>query len=138
MTRSHLVEFKRTVRREVFLRAGRKCEACSAVLKVGEGEVDHILPVALGGEPSAQNARLLCRPCHAGKTADDIRRIRKADRQRDRHTGAIRPAGKINSPPFVQSPKALSRAEKRRDRAYLASLAVKFNPRMGIDQDRQP
>lgn len=57
-------------------------------LKTGEGEYDHVLPAALGGEATAENAKLLCRVCHRAKTDDDIGRIRKADRQRDTHTGA--------------------------------------------------
>lgn len=58
-------------------------------LKSGEGDADHILAVELGGESTLENGRWTCRPCHKVKTADDIRRIRKADRQRDRHTGAM-------------------------------------------------
>lgn len=81
-------EFPRKVRAAVFLRAGGCCEACGAKLKTGEGEVDHVLPCALGGEATEANARLLCRVCHTAKTADDIRSIRKADRVRDKHTGA--------------------------------------------------
>lgn len=81
-------DFSRKVRAAVFLRANGCCEGCGARLKTGEGEVDHILPDALGGEPTIENAKLLCRVCHAPKTADDIRRIRKADRMRDKHTGA--------------------------------------------------
>jgi 5-methylcytosine-specific restriction endonuclease McrA len=58
-------------------------------LKVGEGQADHVLPVELGGESAIENGQWLCHPCHKPKTADDIRRIRKADRMRDRHTGAM-------------------------------------------------
>ncbi|MBS7698570.1 HNH endonuclease signature motif containing protein [Chelatococcus sp. YT9] len=81
-------EFSRKTRAAVFLRANGCCEGCRAKLKAGEGEVDHILPDVLGGEPTIENAQLLCRVCHRAKTADDIRRTRKADRQRDKHTGA--------------------------------------------------
>ena len=84
-------EFSRKVRAAIIARANGRCEACDAVLKPSEGEVDHILPCALGGKPEAANGRLLCRQCHAGKTATDIRQVRKADRQRDKGTGAIRP-----------------------------------------------
>ena len=90
-------EFNRKTRATIFARAGGRCEKCSAVLKVGEGEVDHILPCELGGEPTVANGRLLCRVCHKEKTAGDVRRIRKSDRQRDRHTGVIRPKQKIPS-----------------------------------------
>jgi 5-methylcytosine-specific restriction protein A len=96
------LEFSRKVRAAIISRANGKCEACSAVLKPGEGDVDHILPDALGGKPEASNGRWICKPCHREKTADDIKRIRKSDRQRDRHTGAIAPAGNIQSPGFAQ------------------------------------
>lgn len=87
-------EFSRKVRAVVHLRAAGCCEACGARLKLGEGEYDHILPDVLGGEPTAENCKLICRVCHKAKTADDIRRIRKADRQRDRHTGAMKAASR--------------------------------------------
>lgn len=84
-------EFSRKVRAAAFLRANGCCESCGAKLKVGEGEVDHILPDALGGEPTLENAQVLCRVCHKPKTAEDVRRIRKADRQRDKLSGAYKP-----------------------------------------------
>lgn len=86
-------EFTRKQRAEVFLRARGKCEKCGAHLKVGEGDVDHILPDALGGEATLDNAQLLCRVCHKEKTADDVRRLRKAERMRDKHTGAFKKKG---------------------------------------------
>lgn len=81
-------------------RANGHCEKCKAVLKVGEGEVDHILPDVLGGKPVLANAQVLCRVCHAQKTADDIRRTRRADRQRDKHSGAMRSRSKLTGPGF--------------------------------------
>jgi 5-methylcytosine-specific restriction endonuclease McrA len=89
------LEFSRKTKNAIIKRADGKCEACKANLKPGEGEVDHILPCELGGEPTIANGRLICRPCHKEKTANDIRAIRKSDRQRDKATGAIKPAGKI-------------------------------------------
>lgn len=103
------MEFSRKTRRAIIERAAGCCEQCKAKLKTGEGEVDHILPDALGGEPTLANGRLICRVCHLAKTAADIQRIRKADRQRDRASGAIRPAGNIKSQGF---PKSAQRTEK--------------------------
>ncbi len=100
------LEFPRKVRRAIVDRANGHCEACKAALKPGEGEIDHILPDALGGAPTAANGRLICRVCHTAKTADDVRRIRKADRQRDKHTGAIRPKGNLRGPAFQKSHKS--------------------------------
>lgn len=99
-------EFTRKTRAAIFARAAGKCEKCKAALKTGEGEVDHILPCALGGEPTVANAMLLCRVCHKEKTAADIRRVRASDRQRDKATGAMRPAGKIKSAGFPKAEKS--------------------------------
>jgi 5-methylcytosine-specific restriction endonuclease McrA len=96
-------DFPRKVKAQAILRANGCCEACSARLKVGEAEVDHILPDALGGEPVLSNAKVLCRVCHGAKTADDIGRIRKADRQRDRHTGALAKPSSLRSAGFPKA-----------------------------------
>lgn len=98
------LEFSRKVRVEVKRRASGHCEKCKAVLKPAEGEIDHILPDALGGKPEAQNAQLLCRVCHTEKTASDVRRIRKADRQRDKGNGAIRAKSSLSSPKLPKPP----------------------------------
>jgi 5-methylcytosine-specific restriction endonuclease McrA len=90
-------EFSRKTKAAIIDRAGGKCERCSASLKLSEGEIDHILPCALGGKPTIANGRLLCRVCHAGKTTQDVRRIREADRARDKHTGAVRPSSKLST-----------------------------------------
>lgn len=88
---SKRIEFTRKDKAKIIARANGKCEKCSAILKTGEGEVDHILPCALGGEATVANGRLLCRVCHIEKTAGDIKAIRKSDRQRDKASGAVRP-----------------------------------------------
>jgi 5-methylcytosine-specific restriction enzyme A len=100
------IEFPRKVKAAIIARANGKCEKCGAKLKTGEGEIDHILPCALGGEATIANGRLICRVCHAEKTASDIRTIRKADRQRDKRNGAVRPKGVIKSQGFPVSDKA--------------------------------
>lgn len=92
-------EFTRKIRQAAIERAAGRCEKCTATLKAGEAEVDHILPDVLGGEPILANAQVLCRICHAEKSADDIRRTRKADRQRDKNSGAVRPKQSIPSRP---------------------------------------
>ena len=81
-------EFPRKVLAQGFLRAGGCCEKCHARLKTGESEGDHILPCALGGDNSLENLQILCKVCHKEKTKNDVRSVRKADRQRDKYTGA--------------------------------------------------
>lgn len=106
------IEFSRKVRAAIIARANGKCEACNAVLKSGEGDVDHILPDALQGKPTAANGRWICKPCHKIKTADDIKRIRKSDRQRDKNSGAIKPEGRLKSPAFPGSGKDAKRVTR--------------------------
>jgi len=49
------------VRRELFKTARSQCENCKSEFAL---EVDHILPVALGGSSTAENLRVLCRSCN--------------------------------------------------------------------------
>ena len=75
-------------RAALYLRCDGKCSGCGSKESL---EIDHILPLALGGDNSLDNLTLLCFSCHRGaggsksKTADDIRKISKADRQRKHH-----------------------------------------------------
>ena len=90
-------EFSRKTRVIAFERCAGKCEKCGMRLKVGEGEYDHILPAAFGGEATIENCQVLCVPCHrgpGGKTAQDVKAIRKSDRIRAKHTGAMPKKGK--------------------------------------------
>lgn len=120
-------DFPRKVKAQAILRANGCCEACSAKLKVGEAEVDHVLPDALGGEPVLSNARVLCRVCHRAKSADDIGRIRKADRQRDRHTGAIAKPSLIRSAGFRPSPPQRRASTPLRDDKRLPPRTSKWS-----------
>lgn len=107
-------EFPRKIRQAAITRAAGKCEKCTAALKPREGEVDHILPDILGGEPVLANAQVLCRICHTAKSGDDIRRTRKADKQRDKASGAIRPKQSFPSPPKPDKPAPKQHACARR------------------------
>ena len=89
-------EFSKSVKVAVVKRATKDgrlfCEGCNALV-TGRFEIDHIRPDGLLGEPTLENARLLCSPCHKEKTADDVARIAKAKRVEARHVG-IRKAGR--------------------------------------------
>lgn len=87
-------EFSRKTRAQAFERCGGHCEGCGAKLKVGEAEYDHTLPDALGGDNSLENCTVFCSVCHKPKTKQDIQRIRKADRVRDKHTNAVKPSSR--------------------------------------------
>lgn len=83
-------EFSKKVRIAAFQRCEGKCQKCGANLKVGEGEYDHIIPLALTGESTLANCQVLCKVCHRGagaKTADDVKNISKAKRREEKHIG---------------------------------------------------
>lgn len=82
-------EFSKKVRYLAFERANGCCEQCGIKLSAGKVDYDHILPDALGGEPTLENCAVLCRTCHGAKTAQsDVPRIAKTKRQKAFHIGA--------------------------------------------------
>jgi len=93
-------EFSDKVRAQAFLRCGGKCESCSAKLKAGEGEYDHIIAFYLTQDSSLSNCQVLCVPCHRGvgaKTADDQRIIAKVKRVWAKHNGTVKKSGAFQS-----------------------------------------
>ena len=54
---------------------------------------DHIIPDALGGEPTLENCQVLCSTCDDTKTdTQDIPAIAKVKRIRAKHIGAKQPS----------------------------------------------
>ncbi|WP_201269096.1 HNH endonuclease [Sinorhizobium meliloti] len=104
------------MRAQAFERCGGLCEKCGARLKVGESEYDHIVPAALGGDATLDNAQVLCIPCHRGvgaKTSDDIKAIAKTKRNWLKHTGAWpKSKAKIQSRGFPKSREPLNARER--------------------------
>jgi 5-methylcytosine-specific restriction protein A len=60
-------------------------------------DVEHVVPVALGGEDAEANCAPAHVRCHRQKTAGDVARIAKAERVRAKHNGA-KPARKAIIP----------------------------------------
>jgi len=86
-------EFSTKVRVAAFQRCDGRCEKCGARLMPGKFAYDHILPDWLGGEPTLENAQVLCDPCHSEKThGQDRPRINKTQRQHARHIEAKAPS----------------------------------------------
>jgi 5-methylcytosine-specific restriction enzyme A len=97
-------EFPAKVKVAAYARSQGHCEGCGVVLSVGKFHYDHELPDALGGEPTLENCKVLCTPCHTEKTSkEDVPRIRRADRQRRIHIGAKTPKKKIQSGGFPKT-----------------------------------
>ena len=73
------------LRKEVIDANNGVCPTC------GEGsktwEIDHIRPVALGGDNSRENLVALCEECHLQRTVRDIKEIAKAKRLEAKRLG---------------------------------------------------
>lgn len=96
-------EFPKAIRAQIVNRAMNAdgqivCEGCGLVLAGKRYEIDHTLAEALVLDKSkpltAEDGRLLgvtC--CHRPKTTEDVGRIAKADRQRNKHLRLDKPSG---------------------------------------------
>lgn len=58
-------------------------------------EVEHLIPVAMGGDDDEGNCAPAHAACHKAKTATDKGQIAKANRVRAKHHGAYRPKATI-------------------------------------------
>lgn len=61
-------------KRHRFERVHGRCEFCKIVLQPGTWECDHLIPISKGGTNDITNLRILCKPCHKAKTAEDRKR----------------------------------------------------------------
>jgi len=74
----------------LFLAANGRCQRCGWILTPGtRWDIDHVIPLALGGRDHADNMQVLCAPCHGGKTHQiDVPAIARTTRIQARHLGA--------------------------------------------------
>jgi 5-methylcytosine-specific restriction endonuclease McrA len=56
-------------RARILERDGFKCRRCGNGPDVAPLEIDHVVPVALGGATTTDNLQTLCQPCNVGKSA---------------------------------------------------------------------
>ncbi len=86
-------EFSAKVKAAAAMRANGNCEECTRKLLTGDFHYDHVIPDALGGEPTLENCAVLCRSCHGIKTAKaDVPRIAKANRNWRKARGIRKPS----------------------------------------------
>lgn len=91
-------KFSKKQRLELFVKHEGRCYLCGMTIRPGEDwDVEHVLPVGLGGDNSQENLRPAhaSRECHKAKTKVDVNMMRKADRIKAKHFGAARPKGSI-------------------------------------------
>jgi len=86
--------FSTSFRLSLFLKKKGTCEACYQKIEAGKAwDIDHILPLALGGTNAPGNLQILCKSCHHEKTTQsDVPRIAKTKRLKARHLGARAPS----------------------------------------------
>jgi 5-methylcytosine-specific restriction enzyme A len=96
--------FSTKQRAKIFLEQNGICNICQGKIQVGQAfDIDHVIPLALGGTNDAENLRPVHERCHRGegsKTSDDIKAIRRADRLAKKHHGMTKPKRKWPSRKF--------------------------------------
>jgi 5-methylcytosine-specific restriction protein A len=61
-----------TLRRAVRRAGGAECGWCRGFYRPSLVDIDHVLPLSLGGEDVDSNVQPLCKTCHKAKTAVDF------------------------------------------------------------------
>ncbi|MFE3837320.1 HNH endonuclease [Pseudogemmobacter sonorensis] len=80
----------RTERVRIFDGAQGRCHICGEKIDgtYEAWDVEHVIPLELGGDDHGDNLQPAHRRCHAEKTKGDVRQIAKAKRVRANHIGA--------------------------------------------------
>lgn len=88
MARTHRDEFSKATKIAAFQRAKGRCECgCGVKIITGEVEYDHRIEVALGGDNSLENCRVMRAKCHRSKTSERAAPVAKAKRISERNMG---------------------------------------------------
>lgn len=90
-----------TIRTRIWQAFDKTCQLCKQPTDRKGFDLDHRIPLALGGEDVEANLHPLCRPCHKLKTQGDVKTIAKAKRVEARHTGSKVAKGDIKSAGFA-------------------------------------
>lgn len=77
-------------RAAIFAAAGGVCHLCGGKITAPAEawDVEHIIPLALGGDDDGDNLRPAHAKCHRAKTAQDATNTARAKRREAAHTGA--------------------------------------------------
>lgn len=87
-------------RLKIFEAAKGRCHLCKQRIQVGERwEVEHPIPIAMGGKDDASNMAPAHVKCHAVKSKDDARNLAKVTRTRAKHRGAWKRSAFRKPPP---------------------------------------
>ena len=92
------------VRARIFLNADGMCHISGR--KIGPADLwdlEHVIPLSMGGEHRESNLRPALRDKHREKTAAEAGPRAKADRIRKKHLGITAPKRKLQGPGFRKS-----------------------------------
>lgn len=109
-----------TARLAIFTEHRGVCDICGGIIDgVREPwDLDHRIPLALGGEDEPDNLRPVHAKCHRGagsKTSVDVARIAKAKRVERKHMGAAKPRQPVGGWAARQYKRRLDGTVVRRD-----------------------
>jgi 5-methylcytosine-specific restriction protein A len=92
------------VRSRVFQAATGFCHHCQLLIQVPAEtwQLDHVIALINGGENRETNLAPIHGHCHVEKNCIDLAEKKKVAKVRAKHTGAIRPKGRIPSPPKAE------------------------------------
>ena len=82
----------------IFEAAGSRCHICGLKIQ-GKWDVEHVIPLALGGADDETNMAPAHKACHAPKTAEDVAAIARAKRRKARHLGIRKRSSFPKAPP---------------------------------------
>lgn len=85
--------FTRSQRIDVLHANSGQCHHCHQTINPAreEFEVEHVVPLALGGTDDVSNLKPIHLHCHREKTRSDVKKIAKAKRVKAKHEGRFRP-----------------------------------------------
>lgn len=95
--------FSRKDRVSIFTLRNGKCYLCNGEIIGSDWDIEHRVPVAMGGDNEPDNLELAHRKCHASKTKTDVGNIAQAKRREAKHKGFIRPKQSIQSAGFSKT-----------------------------------
>jgi hypothetical protein len=100
------------LKKQVAAGQGWRCATCTQLLPAAF-QVDHVMPLAVGGSNEAHNLAALCANCHADKTQTEAARVaayKRAVQSLDASSGACWHCGGIYSTYFKHTCEASRKA----------------------------
>lgn len=121
----------RSLRFEILRRDNHTCRYCGAKAPDVELQVDHVLPVALGGTNDPTNLTTACRDCNSGKgsTSPDAETVAQVDADAERWSEIMQRAAELERGERVDTADHVARVR------YLWAEIVYYPSKLPHDTD---